>query len=425
VVYEIHISRFCFISIFSETLRKVVYCAAFPNTIQSVKILMRTIIYALIISSISVLASCSKSGTKALERGNFYDAVLQSAEKLRKDSDNSKAVAVLPEAYRNAQNEFLRDIERTRNANQQFRWEAVLDYYAKLNTMQNVIDKCMACRRLVNPQSYFREEDEARENAAAERYAVATDLMRSRPGTLPSRETARTAYGHFERIASFAPNYRDVQNRLNEALNLGSYHVVLEQSKINSRLYQYSNEYFQSKIDEFLRTNRRMNKFVQFYSPQEARSAKLNPDQVVRLEFIDFVVGETNVTNDRLTVISKDSVKTGEATVNGKKVPVYGKVKAQVVRSHKAVRSRGILSLEIFDYQTNKILLREDVPGEFTWVNDWVTYNGDERALSPADKALAQGREELPPPPQQLFIEFTKPIYDQVTSRIKRFYDRY
>lgn len=386
---------------------------------------MRTIIYAITISILCFLASCSKSGTKALERGNFYDAVLQSAEKLRKDSDNSKAAAVLPEAYNNARNEFLRDIERTRNANQQFRWEAVLDYYSKLNNMQNAIDKCMACRRLVNAQSYFREEDEARDNAAAERYALGNDLMRSRPGTLPSRESARAAYGHFERIASFAPNYKDVQNRLDEALNAGSYHVVLEQPKVNSRLFQYSNEYFQGKIDEFLRTNRRMNKFVRFYSPQEARSAKLNPDQVVRLEFIDFVVGETNVTNDRMTVISKDSVKTGEVVVGGKKVPVYGKVKANIVRSHKAVRSRGILSLEIFDYQTNKILSREDIPGEFVWVNDWLTYNGDERALSAADRTLSQSREELPPAPQQLFIEFTKPIYDQVTSRIKRFYDRY
>lgn len=386
---------------------------------------MRTIIYSIAIITAIYLSSCSKSGTKALEQGNFYEAVLQSAEKLAKDTDNSKASAVLPEAYRNAQNEFLRDIERAQNANQQFRWEAVLDYYRKLNTMQAAIDKCMACRRLVNAQSYFREEDNARENAAAERYALGVDLMKSRPGTLPSREAARAAYNHFERITSFAPNYRDVQRRMEDALNAASFHVVLEQPKINSRLFQYSNEYFQDKIDEFLRTNRRMNKFIRFYSPQEAKSVKLNPDQIVRLEFIDFVVGETNVTNDRLTVVSKDSVKTGEATINGKKVPVYGKVKAQLVRSHKAVRSRGILSLEIIDYQSNRVLSREEIPGEFTWVNDWATYNGDERALSPADKALAQRREELPPPPQQLFIEFTKPIYDQVTNRIRRFYDKY
>lgn len=386
---------------------------------------MRTIIYSFTIITLFYLSSCSKSGTKALEQGNYYEAVLQSAEKLAKDSDNSKASAVLPEAYRIAEKEFLRDIERTKNANQQFRWETVMDYYSKLNNMQRVIDKCTACRRLVTPQSYFRQEDEARENAAAERYALATDLMRSRSGSMPSRESARAAYNHLERISTFSPNYRDLQNFMEDALNAGSFHVVLEQPKINSRLYQYSNEYFQGRIDEFLRTNRRMNKFIRFYSPEEAKSVKLKPDQIVRLEFIDFVVGETNVTNDRQTITSKDSVKTGEATINGKKVPVYGKVTAQLTRSRKAVRSRGILSLEIFDFQTNKVLSREEIPGEYTWVNEWATYNGDERALTQADRNLAQRREQLPPPPQQLFIEFTKPIYDQVTNRIKRFYDRY
>lgn len=386
---------------------------------------MKTIIYSFTIIALVYLSSCSKSGTKALEQGNYYEAVLQSAEKLTKDSDNSKASAVLPEAYRTAEKEFLRDIERTKSANQQFRWETVMDYYSKLNNMQRVIDKCTACRRLVTPQSYFRYEDEARENAAAERYALATDLMKAPSGSMPSRESARAAYNHLERISTFSPNYRDLQNFMEDALNAGSFHVVLEQPKINSRLYQYSNEYFQGRIDEFLRTNRRMNKFIRFYSPQEAKSVKLKPDQIVRLEFIDFVVGETNVTNDRQTVTSKDSVKTGEATINGKKVPVYGKVTAKLIRSSKAVRSRGILSLEIFDFQTNKVLSREEIPGEYTWVNEWATYNGDERALTQADRNLAQRREQLPPPPQQLFIEFTKPIYDQVTNRIKRFYDRY
>jgi hypothetical protein len=365
--------------------------------------------------------SCSKSGTKALEKGNYYEAVLQAVEKLKKDTDNSKSSEVLPTAYKNAQSEFLRDIDRVQNANQQFRWASVLDYYTKLNKMQDAIEHCTACRRLVSPQTYFKEAENARDNAAAERYALGTDLLKGRP----SKETARMAYEHFEKITIFAPNYKDARNRLEDALNIGSYHVVVEQPKINSRLYQYSNEYFQGKVDEFLRTNRRMNKFIRFYSPEEAKTVKLSPDQVVRLEFIDFVVGETNIQTDRQTVTSKDSVKTGEANVNGKKVPVYGKVNAQIVKSRKAVRSRGILSMEIYDFQTNKVLSREEIPGEFTWTNEWASFNGDERALTSAELNMTRNREQLPPPPQQLFIEFTKPIYDQVTSRIKRFYEKY
>ncbi|AFK04339.1 hypothetical protein Emtol_3210 [Emticicia oligotrophica DSM 17448] len=383
---------------------------------------MKLPIKLLLFSCIIFIAACSKSGTKALEKGNYYEAVLQSAEKLKKDSDNSKSLDVLPVAYRNAQDELTRDIARVRNANQQFRWETVLGYYDKLNKMQEVIERCTACRRIVSPQTYFRETEEARDNAAAERYAAGSEILSRRN---ISKLDARVAYDHFDRIMAFAPNYKDARNRVEEALNLGSVHVVVEQPKINSKIYQYSNEFFQGKIDEFLRTNRRINKFIRFYSPDEAKSVKLSPDHVVRLEIIDFVVGETNIQTDRQTVTSKDSVKTGEATINGKKMPVYGKVNATIIKSRKIVRSRGLLSMEIYDYQTNKTLLREEVPGEYTWVNEWASFNGDERALTNVEYNLTQNREQLPPPPQQLFIEFTKPIYDQVTTRIRRFYDKY
>jgi hypothetical protein len=274
----------------------------------------------------------------------------------------------------------------------------------------------------VSPQTYFQETEEARENAADERYVLGDDILSRKK---ISKLDARVAFDHFEQITIFAPNYKDARNRMDEALDLGSVHVILEQPKVNSRLYQYSNEYFQEKVEEFLRTNRRINKFIRFYSTKEAKTVRLKPDQVVRLEIIDFVVGETNVSTDRQNVMSRDSVKTGEATVNGKKVPVYDKVTATIIKSRKVVRSRGLLSMEIFDYQTNKTLSREEIPGEFTWVNEWASFNGDERALTTSELNMTRNREQLPPPPQQLFIEFSKPIYDQVTSRIRRFYDKY
>ena len=122
---------------------------------------MRTFLKYFVLASVIFTISCSKSGTKALEKGNYYEAVLQSVEKLRKDTDNSKALEVLPTAYRNAQQELTSDIARVRNANQQFRWETILEYYNKLNKMQESIERCTACRRIVSPQTYFRETEEA------------------------------------------------------------------------------------------------------------------------------------------------------------------------------------------------------------------------------------------------------------------------
>jgi hypothetical protein len=375
--------------------------------------------FLIIIGSI-IVWSCARSGTKALERGQYYEAVLQAAEKLNKDNDNEKASSVLPEAYKLATKELLDDARSLENSNKPFRWEMVLGQYEKLNKMYDVVQKCRSCRKLVEPQDFFKKTEEIRDFAAFERYSSADNLLKRN-----DKMAARDAFGQFEKLVGFAPNYKDARDKMEEALSAGSYHIVLEQPRLNSRMFQYENEYFQNKIEEFLNTNRRLNKFVRFYSPSTAKSIRLSPDQVVRLEFIDFVVGETAITTDNSNVMSKDSVKVGDVTIEGKKVEVRNRVSAQLSKSRKSVRSRGLLSMEIYDFQTNRRLFSEEVPGEFLWVHEWASFNGDERALTDEQRRMTKNREALPPAPQQLFIEFTKPIYDQVTSRIKRFYDRY
>lgn len=379
---------------------------------------MKTIV--LFLSIIPVFVSCSKSGRRALESGEYFNAVLQSIEKLKRDPDNSKALEVLPNAYKYASLDLLEDINRAKNANQQFKYERVLEDYQKLNEMHDKIETCVSCRNIVKASSHFSEFDEAREIAAIERYNFGNDLLQK--GTMNS---GRLAYDSFEILFRYAPDYKDVRVKIEEALFQGSYHVVVEPPIVNSKLYQFSNEYFQGRIDEFLQTNRRLNKFIRFYQPIEAKTLKLVPDHVVKLEFIDFVVGETIVNNEKKTVTSKDSVKTGTAKIEGKNVDVYSKVNATITKSQKTVRSRGLLSMEIYDFKTNKSLIKEQLPGEFYWNNSWASFNGDERALTKEELNLTRNREELPPPPQQMFIEFCKPIYDQFTYRIKRFYEKY
>lgn len=374
----------------------------------------------LLIAASIIFISCSKSGTKALDKGDYYNAVLQSVDKLKKDVDNEKSLAVLPEAYTYASQDLLADISSAKNANQQFRFERVLNDYAKLNKMHDLIARCMPCRRVISPTSYFKEAEEARDLAANERYRYANEMLEK--GTI---ESGREAFDSFEELFQFAPNFKDVRAKMDEALDAGSYHVVVEQPTINSRTYQLSHEYFQEQIDEFLRENKRVNKFIRFYSPSEAKASKVKPDHIVRLEFVDFVVGETFLEKKETTLTSVDSVKTGTATVKGEKVDVYAKVKAKFYDNRKVVNSKGLLVMEIFDFQNDKLLKKEELPGEFTWVNEWASFNGDERALTDKELALTKNKEEVPPAPQQLFIEFSRPIYEQFTYRIKRFYDDY
>lgn len=104
---------------------------------------------------------------------------------------------------------------------------------------------------------------------------------------------------------------------------------------------------------------------------------------------------------------------------------VYGTVKATLYHYTKTTTSKGIVSFRIIDAKTGALLSVQKMPGEFVWKSEWATFNGDERALSAEQLQLTRQKEQPAPKPQDLFIEFTRPIYDQITTKLKEFYQGY
>ncbi len=144
------------------------------------------------------------------------------------------------------------------------------------------------------------------------------------------------------------------------------------------------------------------------------------PDQVLTLDFDDFVVGQTYV-KEKEQELQRDSVVTG--TVEGK--DVYGTVKAKYITFQKTITSTGLLDFRVMDWKTKNVITQEKMPGTFVWHDEWATFKGDERALTKEHKKMVSRRESPIPNPQFLFVEFTKPIYGQLTSKIENFYRRY
>ena len=89
------------------------------------------------------------------------------------------------------------------------------------------------------------------------------------------------------------------------------------------------------------------------------------------------------------------------------------------------VISKGLLSLQIVSGRTNSRIHKEDFVGQYVWFNEWGGYNGDKRALTNDELKMVKQRRVNPPPPQQMFLEFTKPIYTRLTTRLRRFYNNY
>jgi hypothetical protein len=370
-------------------------------------------------SLLLILAACS-SGKKAYERGDYYDAVSKSIVRLRQKPDHSKSIETLKSAYPLAVEYFETQANNVIASNSEYKWKSAIQSYNQINAMYEQMRACPACMKAIkDPKNYYAEIGPLKEKAAEESYNAGINLLMK--GT---RSDAKAAYFRFVDAQSFTPGYKDVLEYTSKAKFEATVKIILEQIPL-PRKYELSGGFFQDKVEEFLNSNYREEAFVKFYTPEGAKNQNLEQvDQIMRIQFEDFSIGNTTI-REREEEVKRDSVRVGETKIDGKVYPVYNTVKARLVTYSKEVKSSGVLSMLIMDAKSNGVLSHKKFNGEYTWTNNWAKYKGDERALTQKHMTLIRRKEEQPPSKQDMFLEFTKPLFTQLTPAIKSFYAVY
>ncbi len=375
--------------------------------------------HLLIFAVILIISGCS-SGKKAYERGDYYGAVTKAVNRLRQNPDHGKSRVILKESYPLALEYFETQAKNEIASNSDFKWKNAIQSYSNLNQLYEEIRQCPGCLKVVpNPRNYYAEIGPLKEKAAEESYNAGINALMK--GT---RNDAKQAYYNFADAQAFVPGYKDVIAYLDKAKEEATLKVILEQIPVPAR-YNLSGGFFQDRVEEYLHTNYTEMSFIRFYTPQEAQSQQLEqPDQILRIQFDDFSVGNTALKEKEETV-TRDSVKVGEVKLEGKTVPVYNTVKAKLTVTRKEVLSNGLLSMVVVDARTSGILSHKKFTGEYLWVNSWARFNGDERALTDQQLQLCKQKEVQPPGAQELFLEFSKPIYNQLIPALRSFYQNF
>lgn len=370
----------------------------------------------LILVVVIFLGGCA-SGRKALQKGDYSKAVSQAINKLRSNDDHKKARATLGKAYKYATEIYLSNIEQAKRSEDALKWEAVASNFQRINFMYDEIVRCPACREVVpNPIRYDSELEMANKNAAAARYDLGVQALAMKR----NRDKAIEAHQHFMKVQSYVPRYKDVEDKLAEAMFFATLKVVVEPIPSPFKALEVSHDFFVNKINERLHRDN-FNDYVRFYTPQEVKAEKLEfVDHVIRMEFDHFTLG--NVFSEKDTrEVSRDSVNLAE---KGKE-PYYGTVKAKLTMHTKSITGGGVLDFKVFDNGLNKVVTQEKFPSEYIWSIQWATYQGDERALTKEERELCELTDLPIPSPQRMFEEFTVPLYDQVIGKIRAYYRRY
>jgi hypothetical protein len=380
--------------------------------------------FLLLIVTLAIGLTACKSTKRAYQRGDYETAIFNSIERLRKSPKNKKARQTLADAYPEFLTYVKAEVENAKRSGDQLRWEEVANYYDLMNRVYDEIQRAPAAKKVIrNPQRFTSEYRDAALNAAEVRYALGErELERGRQG---DREAAKQAFYHFEQALEWQSGYRDAYDLMNTAREYATLLVQIEPIPMHSRALELSNEFFENQIAEYV-AGVTFNPFIRFFMPSQARERSRDADQVVRMKFDDFVVGQAYV-KETVVQRSRDSVVVGTVNITpDSTVDAYGTVKAEVHRFQKEISSTGLLDMKIIDTRTGRVLTQRKFPGTFVWYDYWGFFNGDGRALEESDEKFVRKTREAPNPlPQDLFIEFTRPIFAQVTDYVSGFYRNY
>jgi len=367
---------------------------------------------------ITTLSACS-TGRNAYKRGDYFKACIESIDRLRSSPKNEKAQEILTKAYPLAQATALREINNALIANEPGKYDVLVSQYTRLNQLATEIFNCPKAYELIpQPTEYRTELSSAKQLAAEQSYNLGIKAMDV--GTI---EQARIAYQHFLNANRYVGGYKDVINKIDQARFQATLRVIVQKA-ITSPTYQLSADFFYNNLIAEISQNSE-NRFVRFYTHEEARRENMNdPDQYLVLNFEDFSVGNIRETSNTKEV-KRDSVVVGTVKVEGKTYNSYNTVKAKITTFSREIISGGILSVRVIDAQNNRLLQERNFSGQYVWSSSWSSYKGDDRALTNEQKERCNRRPEVQPQNQDLFIEFTKPIFSQTVSFIKSIYSRY
>lgn len=357
-----------------------------------------------------VLNQCA-SAKNQFEKGNYQKAVNIAIKKLQSNPKNKKNRSILKTAYDYALNIGDQKIQRYENETSLQKYDKIVSHYRGLQNIYYNLLSCPGCLTVVSPVTYQDNLNRAL-NDAAKAYATEGKLLLERN----IKGEARSAFHLFQKANNYIRNSVN-QNLLNKALVNGMERIAISTIPVASKGLEISSVFFQQQLIQRLRSLNYL--FADFQPLQSFQRKNSTPDWLVELSFDDYAIGQVYLKETRESVV-KDSVPIKSIRDSlGIRKTIYGSVKADVIRYEKTIESGGLLNIIVRSVNDNSIRMQSKLPSTFVWINDWVTYQGDQRALSNEELELAKEKEEIPPSPQALFQAFTQPLFQQTARQLQ------
>lgn len=367
--------------------------------------------------------SC-KSAVKAYDQGNYTEAVDKAVRKLQKDPADNKSALILKEAYRSAVARHEEAIRNLLGSPNDSRFERVYQEYRSLQDLYLTVKQSPAAAKAVDATDYSSYIQTYRSKASEVHVERANKWMEDESIT-----GYREAYREFRAAQRLMPDDIDIKKQMQYAYDLAVLKVLVVPMDLYGSNYHYSNSSYQMRNFQE-RIVRQLNfhsgnEFVRFITEWEARSRDFAPDEILEMRLGRLRIGQpfdqTETRRVQKEVVVKETVYRKDSVVKE-----YATVTANITTTRRVLVSEASMLLTTRE-GNGRILWNDEFRGEHRREARFVTFTGDERALSSSDKELINNNrpENMRLPREEQIVEdLMQQIESDLAQRLRHHYQR-
>lgn len=380
-----------------------------------------TKLYSIAIAASFLFIFGCKSASKSYQKGDYTDAIERGVKKLQKDPGDYETKDLVQKSYTYTVNEHEDQIRILSNSKSDNRYDRIYQEYVALQNLYSTIHQYPEAARLIKAKDYSEFVETYRDKAADVHIEKANQWMQE--GT---KDAYREAYREYSTAFSYRPEDFELRKQRDTAYDRAVVKVILNPIQ-DLGGYRYGSSYqlqnFQRDIIRTLSYNMN-NEFVRFYSEYEARSKDVEPDQIMDLNLSRISIGQPYDTKTSREVSKQVVVKEIVFKEDSVKKE-YATVKANIITTKRTLLSQGDLFITVRDAK-GRTIWNDRFTGQHKWETQFVSYTGDERALSDTDKtSLNQNNNSNPPTEDQIMENLLRQIQNDLSYRLRNYYTRY